>query len=61
MYELAKNPHVQQKAYDDIISVLQNHDGKLTYEALSEMKYLDKCIDGKCSTHFFSSEFMNPS
>lgn len=47
MYELAKNAQVQQKAYENIISVLQNHDGKLTYEAISEMKYLDKCIDGK--------------
>lgn len=47
MYELAKAPSVQQKAYDEIISVLQKHDGQLTYDALSDMKYMENCITGE--------------
>lgn len=46
LHELAKNPHIQQKVTEEIDSSLAKHDGKLTYESLSEMKYLDKCIDG---------------
>lgn len=47
LYEMARNPAIQQKAYDEIISVLKQHDNKLTYDALSEMKYLEKCLTGK--------------
>lgn len=46
MYELAKYPDVQQKAYEEITAVLKNHDGKLTYDAISDMKYVGNCIDG---------------
>lgn len=58
MYELAKHHSVQQKVYEEIVNVLQNHDGKLTYESLSEMKYLDKCIDGKIFKIFLLVRFM---
>lgn len=47
MYELAKKPETQEKAFQEIISVLQKHDGKLTYESVGEMKYVDNCIDGE--------------
>lgn len=46
MFELAKNTDIQQKAYEEINSVLKKYDGNLNYESLSEMKYLDACIDG---------------
>lgn len=46
MYELAKSPEIQQRVYEEIENVLQKHNGKLTYESLNEMKYLDNCIDG---------------
>lgn len=46
MYELAKNTIIQQKLYEEINGVLQKYDGNLNYESLSEMKYLDACIDG---------------
>lgn len=45
-YELARNPAVQQKTYDSIETILENHDGKLTYEALSEMTYIDNVVAG---------------
>lgn len=46
MYELAKNQAIQQKVYEEICDVAQKHDGKLSYDALVEMKYLESCIDG---------------
>lgn len=46
MYELAKNTIIQQRVYEEINAVLQKYDGNLNYESLSEMKYLDACIDG---------------
>lgn len=47
MYELAKNPDEQNKVRDEINQVLETHGGQLTYESISEMKYLEKCIDGE--------------
>lgn len=46
LHELAKEPATQQKVYDEIVSVLKKYDGKLNYEAVSEMKLLECCIDG---------------
>ena len=47
MYELAKNPEIQQKAHAEIDEVLKKHDGRITYESISDMKYLECCLDGK--------------
>lgn len=47
LYELCRNPETKEKACAEIADVLQKHDGHLTYESLSEMRYLDNCIDGK--------------
>lgn len=47
MYELAKYPEVQQKAYEEIVKVLEEYDGKLTYDAIVDMKYVGQCLDGK--------------
>lgn len=44
--EMAVNNDVQRKAQLEIDEVLSNHDGKLTYDALKEMKYLDCVIQG---------------
>lgn len=46
MYELAKKPTIQQRVSDEIRNTLEKYNGNLNYEALSEMKYLDSCIDG---------------
>lgn len=45
-YEMASNPEIQERVYDEIQEVLQRYDGELSYEALNDMKYLDCCIEG---------------
>ncbi|XP_029161308.1 uncharacterized protein LOC114933041 [Nylanderia fulva] len=42
MYELAANPKIQEKLYDEIQITYKKH-GCFSYDAISEMKYLD-CI-----------------
>lgn len=46
LYELAKNAHIQKKVQNEIDEIKRKHDGRLSYDAVSEMKYLDWCIDG---------------
>jgi cytochrome P450 family 6 len=46
LYELALNPDIQERLRADIRDVLAQHDNKLTYEAMLDMKYLQMVIDG---------------
>lgn len=57
MYEMAKNPEIQQRVYDEIQEVLQRFNGELSYEALSEMKYLDCCVEGEIDILFHVSKW----
>nr|QZM07471.1 cytochrome P450 monooxygenase CYP9EK1 [Lasioderma serricorne] len=43
-YELAKNPDVQGKLQQEIDVVLETSNGKVTFEVLTRMKYLDQVI-----------------
>ncbi|KOB75101.1 Cytochrome P450 6B46 [Operophtera brumata] len=45
LYELAKNPDVQEKLHAEITEVLKRHEGKMTYETLQDMTYLDNVFD----------------
>lgn len=47
LYELSKNQSVQEKLREEIRDVFKKHDGKLTYDAMFEMKYLEQVISGK--------------
>lgn len=47
LYDLARNPEVQQRVYDEINEVLAKHDNKLSFEAIQDMNYLDCVIHGK--------------
>ncbi|XP_060535574.1 uncharacterized protein LOC132707668 [Cylas formicarius] len=44
-YELAKHQDVQDRLREEVREVLEKHNGKLTYDALQEMHYAQKCID----------------
>lgn len=45
LHELAKNSEIQRKAREDILSSMQKHGNKLTYDSINDMKYLDQCVD----------------
>lgn len=47
LYELALNQSIQNKLRNEINDVIQRYDGKLTYEAIMDMPYLDQVINGK--------------
>lgn len=52
LYELAKHPEYQKRVHEEIDKVLSEHDGKLTYESIYEMKFLEKCLDGRLQMLF---------
>lgn len=41
LFELAKNPDVQERLYADICETLAKNNDELTFDALSGMKYLE--------------------
>ncbi|XP_011869799.1 PREDICTED: probable cytochrome P450 6a13 [Vollenhovia emeryi] len=43
-FNLAANPKVQEKLREEVMSVLNKHDGKITYEGLREMTYMDQVL-----------------
>ncbi|EAT33065.1 AAEL014678-PA [Aedes aegypti] len=45
LYELAKHPEIQRRVQAEIDSVTALHDGKLTYDSINDMRYLECCID----------------
>lgn len=45
LYELAKAPEVQQKVMREIDDVLSNHGGKVTYQAIQDMHYMDMVMN----------------
>ncbi|KAL9693610.1 hypothetical protein quinque_012895 [Culex quinquefasciatus] len=45
LFELANNPEIQEKVRVEVSSVLARHDGKITYDALKEMTYLEQVVN----------------
>lgn len=45
-HEFANNLEIQDRAREHVKEVLEKYDGEITYEALSEMTYLEQCING---------------
>ncbi|KAJ6649781.1 putative cytochrome P450 6a14 [Pseudolycoriella hygida] len=51
MYEMSRKPEIQRRAQQEIDAVLKQYDGKLTYESIAEMKYVDRCVDETLRLH----------
>jgi cytochrome P450 family 6 len=47
LYKLAENPDIQERIRNEIDTVLDKHGRNITYEAIPEMKYLDKVVSGE--------------
>lgn len=47
LFELARNPEVQEKLRNEILTKIEGNNGELTYELVMEMEYLDACLSGK--------------
>ncbi|KAJ0183239.1 hypothetical protein K1T71_001215 [Dendrolimus kikuchii] len=45
VYELAKNVKAQKRAVEEVDDYLLKHDNKLYYDILTELPYLDACLD----------------
>jgi cytochrome P450 family 6 len=46
LFELSQRPKLQRLARANIEEVLQRHGSQVTYQALTEMKYLDWILQG---------------
>lgn len=46
-YELAMNDDIQTRARQEVCTTLARHAGELTYQALTEMPYIDQIINGR--------------
>lgn len=58
LFELAKNRQVQSKVREEVKAVLKNHDGKLSYEAIQEMKYLSQVVDGTVFYYYMKNYYI---
>jgi len=47
LYELSLHQDIQDRLREEIDNVLHKYDGKITYEGVQEMEYLDKVVSGK--------------
>lgn len=50
-YELAVNPDIQDKLRKEIDEANREHNGKLSYDVLKKMKYLDMCLSESLRIH----------
>lgn len=46
MYQLATHEEIQEKAQKEVLEMIKKH-GKLSYEALMDMEYLNQIFSGK--------------
>lgn len=45
-FELARHPAIQQKLYEEIITVFGKHGNAYSYESVQELSYLDCVVQG---------------
>jgi cytochrome P450 family 6 len=51
LYELARHEDIQEKLRREINSVLEQHNGQMTYDFIQDMKYLSQVIDETLRMH----------
>ena len=57
-YNLAKNPQVQERLYDEVQEALEAHNGRLDHETIGDLTYLEAAINenlrrnGPVTMHF---------
>lgn len=47
LYELSKNPEIQEKARQEVLQTMKLNDNKLTYDSLKSLKYIKQVAQGK--------------
>ena len=47
LYELAKKPDVQDKVIEELTEVLKKHNGKVTYETIMDLPYMEMAVQGE--------------
>jgi hypothetical protein len=47
LYELALHPEIQQSVRAEILQVLSEQDGKLTYDSMQDMSFLVRVVSGE--------------
>lgn len=52
LVELALNHGIQDKVRDEVRNVLKEHDGQLSYEAVTKMQYLEQVVKGELVSRF---------
>lgn len=52
LYDLAVNPHTQDRLRADLEESLNKHGGELTYEVIQDTPYLDMVLSGKGESKF---------
>lgn len=52
LYELALNQAIQDRLRREINDVIERHNGKITYDGLMEMTYLDQVVYGEYWKHW---------
>lgn len=57
LLELSCNPEIQIKLQQEVDQVMEQYGGKITYEGLKEMTYLDLVTQGELKIHFSGKMF----
>jgi len=47
LYELALHPEIQHRLRAEILELMSKHGGKVTYDGIQDMSYLDRVVSGE--------------